>query len=101
MRIDGQRILQNTLLEREKKTIETTDELTQIIRASIPMKMQVGQGHPAKRTFQAIRIELNRELEVLSNSLDTMISLLNDGGRLCIILPFLGRQNCQTGLSEE
>lgn len=78
-------IAKHIVIEREKKTIETTDELTQIIRASIPIKMQVGQGHPAKRTFQAIRIELNRELEVLSNSLDTMISLLNDGGRLCII----------------
>ena len=57
----------------------------QIIRASIPMKVQVTGGHPAKRTFQALRIELNRELEVLENSIDNMISLLKPGGRLCII----------------
>jgi len=47
--------------------------------------MQATGGHPAKRTFQAIRIELNRELEVLENSLDDMISVLNDGGRICVI----------------
>ena len=71
--------------EREKKPIETTGELTEIIRASIPMKVQVTGGHPAKRTFQAIRIELNKELEVLQNNLDDMIDLLNPGGRICII----------------
>ena len=71
--------------ERAKKPIETTGELTEIIRASIPMKVQVTGGHPAKRTFQAIRIELNHELEVLQNNLDTMIDLLNPGGRICII----------------
>ena len=60
-------------------------ELTEIIRASIPMKVQVTGGHPAKRTFQAIRIELNKELEVLQNNLDDMIDLLNPGGRICII----------------
>ena len=49
------------------------------------MKYQKKSGHPAKRTFQAIRIELNRELEVLKDSLDDMIDLLNPGGRLCII----------------
>ncbi len=70
---------------RGKKAIETTSELTEIIRASIPMKYQKKSGHPAKRTFQAIRIELNRELEVLRESLDDMIDLLNPGGRLCII----------------
>ena len=64
---------------------ETTGELTEIIRASIPMKVQVTGGHPAKRTFQAIRIELNKELEVLQNNLDDMIDLLNPGGRICII----------------
>ena len=67
------------------KPIETTGELTEIIRASIPMKVQVTGGHPAKRTFQAIRIELNKELEVLQNNLDDMIDLLNPGGRICII----------------
>ena len=71
--------------ERAKKPIETTGELTEIIRASIPMKVQVTGGHPAKRTFQAIRIELNKELEVLQNNLDDMIDLLNPGGRICII----------------
>ena len=58
---------------------------TQIIRESIPMKIQAAGGHPAKRTFQAIRIELNKELDVLRDSLDGMIDLLDDGGRLCII----------------
>lgn len=70
---------------REKAPIETTGQLTEIIRGAIPMKMQVSGGHPAKRTFQAIRIELNRELEVLRDSLDGMIDLLGDGGRICII----------------
>lgn len=70
---------------RAEKRIKTTGELTDIIRASIPMKVQKGGGHPAKRTFQAIRIELNQELEVLRNTLDDMIELLNPGGRLCII----------------
>ena len=60
-------------------------ELTDIIRSSIPAKIQATGGHPAKRTFQAIRIELNRELEVLRDSLDTMIDLLNDHGRICVI----------------
>ncbi len=60
-------------------------ELTEIIRGAIPMKVQATGGHPAKRTFQAIRIELNRELDVLRESLDGMIDLLDDGGRICII----------------
>lgn len=70
---------------RGKKAIETTGELTDIVRASIPMKYQKKSGHPSKRTFQAIRIELNRELDVLKESLDDMIEILNPGGRLCII----------------
>ena len=78
-------IAKNIVQERAKKPIETTGELTEIIRASIPMKVQVTGGHPAKRTFQAIRIELNKELEVLQNNLDDMIDLLNPGGRICII----------------
>ena len=49
------------------------------------MRFRATGGHPAKRTFQALRIELNKELEVLENSIDEMIELLNDGGRLCII----------------
>lgn len=71
--------------EREKKPIETTKELNEIISHAIPMKFQKNAGHPSKRTFQAIRIELNRELEVLRDTLDDMIGLLNPGGRLCII----------------
>ena len=70
---------------RNKKRIETTFELVDIIKASIPMKIQVTGGHPAKRTFQAIRIELNKELEVLTDSLDVMIDLLKPGGRLSVI----------------
>ena len=70
---------------RAKAPIQTTGELTEIIRQSIPMKIQAAGGHPAKRTFQAIRIELNRELDVLRESLDGMIDLLNDDGRICII----------------
>lgn len=71
--------------ERQKQRIETTDQLVEIIKAAIPAKMRAEGGHPAKRTFQAIRIELNQELEVLSESIDTMIDLLNPGGRLSII----------------
>ena len=78
-------IAKHIVQERAEKPIETTGELTEIIRASIPMKVQVTGGHPAKRTFQAIRIELNKELEVLQNNLDDMIDLLNPGGRICII----------------
>ena len=78
-------IAKHIVAARQQSPIRTTGELTEIIRQSIPMKMQVTGGHPAKRTFQAIRIEVNRELEVLQDSIDEMIDLLNDGGRLCII----------------
>ena len=78
-------IAKHIVQERAKKPIETTGELTEIIRASIPMKVQVTGGHPAIRTYQAIRIEQNKELEVLQNNLDDMIDLLNPGGRICII----------------
>lgn len=70
---------------RAKKPIETTGELTEIIRAAIPAKVRMNGGHPAKKTFQAIRIELNKELEVLKDSLDDMIDLLKPGGRICVI----------------
>lgn len=70
---------------RKEKPIETTGELNELIRESIPARMRATGGHPSKRTFQAIRIECNRELEVLKNSLDELIELLNPGGRLCII----------------
>lgn len=78
-------IAKHIVAVRKQKTIETTGELTEIIRASIPKKVQATGGHPAKRTFQAIRIELNRELEVLQDTLDEMIDLLNEDGRICII----------------
>ncbi len=69
---------------RAVKPIETTFELNEIIKAAIPAKMRK-DGHPSKQTFQAIRIECNRELEVLRESLDELVELLNPGGRLCII----------------
>ena len=78
-------IAKHIVMEREKAPIETTGQLCEIIRHAIPMKFQKNTGHPAKRTFQAIRIELNRELEVLRDTLDEMIELLNDNGRICII----------------
>ena len=78
-------IAKHIVAARSKKKIETTFELNEIIRASIPAKVRETGGHPSKRTFQAIRIELNRELEVLENSIGEMIDLLNDKGRLCII----------------
>ena len=70
---------------RKEKALETTGELIHVIKAAIPMKVRAVGGHPAKKTFQAIRIELNRELEVLENSLEDMIDLLNDQGRICVI----------------
>ncbi len=78
-------IARHIVRERAKRPIETTGELTEVIRHAIPMKFQKKTGHPAKRTFRAIRIELNRELDVLRDSLDDMIDMLNPGGRLCII----------------
>lgn len=81
----AQNIAKHICMEREKSPIETTTQLAEIIKQAIPMKMRVTGGHPAKRTFQAIRIELNRELTVLENSIGSMIDLLNPGGRLCII----------------
>ncbi len=78
-------IARNIVKEREKHLIETAGELNDIIRRSIPAKSRETGGHPSKRTYQAIRIELNRELTVLKESLEDMISLLDDGGRLCII----------------
>lgn len=78
-------IAKHIVMARNKKQIETTGELIEAIRAAIPAKIQAAGGHPAKKTFQAIRIELNRELEVLEDSIDTMIDHLNDRGRLSII----------------
>ena len=78
-------IAKHIVQARERQPIETTGELVEIIKAAIPAKIRMQKGHPAKQTFQAIRIELNRELEVLRDSLDDMIDFLNPGGRLCII----------------
>ena len=78
-------IAKHIVAAREEKEIETTGELIEIIKAAIPAKVRATGGHPAKKTFQAIRIELNAELEVLQNSLDDMIDLLEDGGRISII----------------
>ena len=78
-------IAKHIVLARQEKPLETTGELIHVIKAAIPMKVRAVGGHPAKKTFQAIRIELNNELGVLSDSLDDMIELLNDKGRICII----------------
>ena len=78
-------IAKHIVREREKKPIETTFELSEIISHAIPMKMRVQGGHPAKKTFQAVRIALNRELEVLEESIEEMIKALKPKGRLCII----------------
>ena len=78
-------IAKHILSARSEKPLETTGELIQVIKAAIPMKVRAVGGHPAKRTFQAIRIELNRELDVLKDSLGDMIDLLDDGGRIAVI----------------
>lgn len=78
-------IAKHVVRARQIKPIETTGELSEIIKAAIPAKVRAGGGHPSKKTFQAIRIELNKELEVLSQSLDAMIDLLNPEGRISII----------------
>lgn len=78
-------IAKHIVRARQIKPIETTGELSEIIRAAIPAKVRAAGGHPSKKTFQAIRIELNKELEVLSQSLDAMIDLLNPDGRISII----------------
>lgn len=78
-------IAKHIVMARKKKPLTTTGELSEIVKKSIPMKFQAKGGHPAKKTFQAIRIEVNNELKVLKDSIDTMIEHLNLGGRICII----------------
>ena len=78
-------IAKHIVRQRQEKPYETTGELIETIKAAIPAKIRATGGHPAKRTFQAIRIELNHELDVLNRSIDTMIDLLNPGGRLSIL----------------
>ncbi|MEG1848347.1 MAG: 16S rRNA (cytosine(1402)-N(4))-methyltransferase RsmH [Lachnospiraceae bacterium] len=78
-------IAKHIVRARAEHSIETTGELNELIKAAIPAKMRVKGGHPSKKTFQAIRIECNQELDVLKDSLDEFISFLNPGGRICII----------------
>ena len=78
-------IAKHIVLRRSEKPIETTKELAETISAAIPAKFREKGGNPAKRTFQAIRIELNKELDVLKEGLTDMIDLLNDNGRICVI----------------
>ena len=78
-------IAKHIVMNRQEKPIETTFELNEIIKNAIPMKVRKKGGHPSKKTYQAIRIELNKELDVLENTLNDMIDILNPGGRICII----------------
>ena len=78
-------IAKNIVKERQKERITRAGQLNQIIERSIPKKLQITGGHPAKRTYQAVRIELNRELDVLEQNLDAFIDLLAEDGRICII----------------
>lgn len=78
-------IARHIVNERKKYVIDTAGQLNDIIKAAIPAKMRAKGGHPSKRTYQAIRIELNQELSILADSLDSMIDLLCDKGRLCVI----------------
>ena len=78
-------IARHIVAARQNAPIETTGQLCDIIRAAIPAKVRATGGHPAKKTFQAIRIELNHELDVLKDHLEEMIDSLEDGGRLCVI----------------
>lgn len=78
-------IAKHIVLARKEKPLETTKELSEVIKRAIPMKVQAKGGHPAKKTFQAIRIEVNQELTVLKESIDKMIDLIKPNGRICII----------------
>lgn len=78
-------IAKHIVLARKEEPVETTGQLTEIIKAAIPKKVRAVGGHPAKKTFQAIRIELNHELDVLKGHLEEMVGILGDGGRLCVI----------------
>lgn len=81
----ARRIARNIVKDRQEYEIETSQQLVEIIKKSMPVKAHFSGGHPAKRTFQAIRIEVNEELDVLEDSINNMIDLLKDNGRLCII----------------
>lgn len=81
----SRRIAQFICERREKEPVKTTGELVDIIKAAIPKKARLEGGHPAKRVFQAVRIEVNGELEILKRSIEDFVSVLNDGGRLAVI----------------
>ena len=78
-------IARHIAAKRAEKPVRTTLELAEIVKGAIPARMREGGGHPAKKTFQAIRIEVNRELDILKDSIDGLIDILKPGGRLCII----------------
>ena len=78
-------IAKHIVRARNEKPIETTFELADVIKAAIPARVREGKGHPAKKTFQAIRIEVNSELDILKDSINGLIDVLKPGGRLCII----------------
>ena len=95
-------IAKHIVQARERQPIETTGELVEIIKAAIPAKIRMQKGHPAKQTFQAIRIELNRELEVLRDSLDDMIDFFESGWKtLYHHLPFTGRPDRKECISQK
>lgn len=79
------RIAKFIVQEREHEFIETTGQLVTIIKKAIPKQVRQEGSHPAKRTFQAIRIEVNRELEILENTIKDAVESLNPGGRICVI----------------
>lgn len=81
----SRRIADFIVREREKKPIETTFELVDIIKAAIPKKARLDGGHPAKRIFQAVRIEVNGELRILEDAIKDFIDVLAPGGRLAVI----------------
>lgn len=80
----SRQIAKKICIQRAKNKIETTDELVKIIEKSIP-KLNPKEGHPAKRTFQAIRIEVNNEIKPLQETISKSIDVLKHGGRLCVI----------------
>ncbi len=81
----ARRIASFIIRERKKKRIQTTEQLVEIIKAAIPARARRRGGHPARRTFQALRIAVNQELENLSRGLEAAVELLKSGGRLCVI----------------
>lgn len=81
----ARKIARSIINARQSKNIETTLELVDIIKASIPARLRKEGSHPAKKTFQAVRIEVNKELEILDKAIRDSIDRLNPGGRIAII----------------